>query len=372
MPTPLRVFFSGGGTGGHLYPGLAIARALVARVPNVQPLFIGAQRGIERHVLPTTEFPHLLLPLHPFYRAAPWRNVRTVAGFVSALRAIEREAARAFPALVVGTGGYAAGAALLWARMRGVRTVVHDCDAFPGKVTRWGASKAALVSLGFPEAMARIAPAARAHAIAAGNPIAPPPQDEQARRTMREATRARYGVAPHERLVLVVGGSQGSVAMNEAVAAWCMQGLPPHVHLLWATGRAHAERYAHLASRHIHVEPYLAPIADAYAAADVAVARAGAMSLAELAAWGVPAVLIPLPTAAHDHQTHNARSMAEAGAALHLPQAQLTGDALARTIHDLLEDDARRGRMAAAARARSVPDAAARIADAIAQLLPPT
>lgn len=372
MAAPVRVFFSGGGTGGHLYPGLAIARALVARAPHVEPLFIGAQRGIERHVLPTTEFPHLLLPLHPFYRTAPWRNVRTVLGFVGALRAINREAARAFPAIVVGTGGYAAGAALMWARLRGVRTVVHDCDAFPGKVTRWGAPKAALVSLGFPEAMARIAPDARAHAISAGNPIAPPPQQESERRAMREAMRARYGVAPHERLVLIVGGSQGSVAMNEAVAAWCAQGLPAHVHLLWATGRERAERHAHLASRHVHIEPYLAPIADAYAAADVAVARAGAMSLAELAAWGVPAVLIPLPSAAHDHQTHNARSMVEAGAALLLPQAQLTGAVLAHTIRDVLNDEDGRHRMAAAARARSAPDAAVRIADAIARLLPPT
>ena len=366
----MRVFFSGGGTGGHLYPGLAIARALVERVPTVQPLFIGAQRGIEQHVLPGTEFPHLLLPLHPLYRSAPWRNVQTVTGFIAALRAIDREASHALPALVVGTGGYAAGAALAWARLRGVRTVVHDCDAFPGKVTRWAAPRAALVSVGFPEAAARLAPVARAHTISVGNPIAPPPESAHARAAMRAATRAQYGVEAHERLVLVVGGSQGSVAINEAVAAWCAQGIPPNVHVVWATGRAHAARYAPLAAARVHVTPYLAPIANAYAAADVAIARAGAMSLAELAAWGVPAVLIPLPTAAHDHQTHNARCMEDVGAARHLPQSALSGASLAHAVASLLDDERQRQRMVTCALARSTPNAAARLADVIAQLLP--
>src|ERR1043165_8654829 len=104
-----RIVFAGGGTGGHLYPGLAIARALVRARPTIEPFFVGAQRGIERDVLPRTEFPHLLLDLHPLYRPAVWKNWRTVAGAVTSWRAIGRAVEQERPALIVGTGGYAAG-----------------------------------------------------------------------------------------------------------------------------------------------------------------------------------------------------------------------------------------------------------------------
>jgi UDP-N-acetylglucosamine--N-acetylmuramyl-(pentapeptide) pyrophosphoryl-undecaprenol N-acetylglucosamine transferase len=164
----------------------------------------------------------------------------------------------------------------------------------------------------------------------------------------------------------VVGGSQGSAALNAAVADWCALGIPEGVTVIWATGRAHHAQYAALASPRVRVEPYLSPIAEAYAVADLAVTRAGAMTIAELCAWGLPAVLVPLPTAAQDHQTHNARAVAAAGAAVHLPQSALDGAALQAIVADLRTAPAVRAAMADAARARGRPDAAAQIADAIA------
>lgn len=356
----MRVFFAGGGTGGHLYPGLAIARALVQRAPQVAPHFIGARRGIERDVLPGTEFPHTLLDLHPLYRTAPWRNWQTLAGGVAAWRAIGRLADAASPAAVIGTGGYAAGAALAWGWRHGVPLVLHECDSFPGKVTRWFAPRAAMVSLGFPEAADRLATGAATRVVPAGNPIAPPAGVPAAE------ARARWGFAPGTLVLLVVGGSQGSAALNDAVAAWVRAGLPAGVGLIWATGRAHHARFADLAGPPVRVEPYLAPIADAYAAADLALTRAGAMTIAELCAWGIPAILVPLPTAAQDHQTHNARTLAAAGACLHLPQAELGPATLARLVDDLQREPGRRAAMVEAARRRGRPDAAAVIADAIA------
>jgi UDP-N-acetylglucosamine--N-acetylmuramyl-(pentapeptide) pyrophosphoryl-undecaprenol N-acetylglucosamine transferase len=163
-------------------------------------------------------------------------------------------------------------------------------------------------------------------------------------------------------VLLVFGGSQGARALNEAVDAWLAAGLPDDVCVIWATGRAQYAAYAARESSSVRVRPYLSPIAEAYAAADVALTRAGAMTTAELCAWGIPMLLVPLPTAAADHQTANARALADAGAALLLPQATMTADALAAVIHTLVRDPQRRAALAAAALRRGRPQAAEDIA----------
>ncbi|MBU6364913.1 MAG: glycosyltransferase [Gemmatimonadetes bacterium] len=356
------LWFAGGGTGGHLYPGLAIARAVVRLAPTVRPWFIGARRGIEREVLPGTEFPHALLDLHPLYRRTPWDNWRTLRGGVrawGALSDLARSAGR--PIGVVGTGGYAAGVALAWARAHQVPTVLHEPDSHPGLTTRAFAGGSRALYLGFPEAMAHLPTrvAGRCHAL--GCPIEPPP----AVPADRDAARRRWGLPSTAFVVLVVGGSQGARALNEAMRAWVAAGLPEGVALIWATGTRQADAYLACDGPQVRVRPYLAPIAEAYAAADLAVTRAGAMTIAELCAWGIPSILVPLPTAAQDHQAHNARATAGAGAAVHLPQAELTPARLQELVTALRGDPARLAAMGAAARRRGQPGAA----DAIARSL---
>jgi UDP-N-acetylglucosamine--N-acetylmuramyl-(pentapeptide) pyrophosphoryl-undecaprenol N-acetylglucosamine transferase len=173
-------------------------------------------------------------------------------------------------------------------------------------------------------------------------------------------------------VVLAFGGSQGARALNEAVSAWVARGLPPNVAVIWATGKHQAAAYLDRASGMVRVRPYLSPIADAYAAADIAIARAGAMSIAELCAWGIPAVLVPLPTAAQDHQSHNARATAAAGAAIHLPQAELSADRLDELVRALQCDRARLDSMRAAATTRAHPGAADAIAHHILQTVLPS
>ena len=193
--TPVTVWFAGGGTGGHLYPGLAIARALVARDARVAPFFIGAHRGIEREILPTTEFPFRLLDLHPLYRQAPWRNGRTLLGAVRAWRALSAQARIARPAAVVGTGGYAAGVALAWARAHGIPTILHEPDSHPGLTTRAFARGARAVYLGFPEAAAQLTTAPGADVQASA------PQLNRRRRPCHRAPkRASTGRCPPRRL----------------------------------------------------------------------------------------------------------------------------------------------------------------------------
>ena len=208
----MRVFFSGGGTGGHLYPALNIARALVKLEPRARPFFVGARRGIEREVLPTTEFPHELLDLHPLYRSQPWRNARTVLGLATAWRRIGALAAER-PAVVVGTGGYAAGATLGWAAAHRLPIVLQEQNSFPGLTVRAFSRVAREVYLGFPEAAERLPAAARPRALDTGNPIAPPP----AVRPERAAARTAWGLPPDGLVLLVFDGSQGSAALNAVV-----------------------------------------------------------------------------------------------------------------------------------------------------------
>jgi UDP-N-acetylglucosamine--N-acetylmuramyl-(pentapeptide) pyrophosphoryl-undecaprenol N-acetylglucosamine transferase len=360
-----RILFAGGGTGGHLYPGLAIARALMHRDPQVVPYFIGAKRGIEREVLPGAGVPYTLLDLHPLYRRTPWNNWRTLVGAWSAWRQLSAIAREQRPRAVVGTGGYAAGVALAWARAQGIPTMLHEPDSHPGLTTRAFAGGARALFLGFPEAADRLSVGRDTRVHVLGAPIEPPtPRD-------RLALQAAWGFPPGSVTVLVFGGSQGARAINEATAAWVTGGLPAGVTLIWATGRQQADAYRHFESATVRVRPYLSPIAEAYAVADVAITRAGAMSIAELCAWQIPAVLVPLPTAAQDHQTHNARATAASGAAIHLPQHELSAARLDATVRDLIADPMRRDTMRTAAAARAHPLAADAIAREILHLLEP-
>lgn len=351
----MRIWFAGGGTGGHLYPGLAIARALVRADHRVKPYFVGALRGIERDVLPTTEFPHRLLDLHPLYRQRPWENWRTLRGAVGAWRSLGELAREERPSALVATGGYAAGLALAWAKGHRVPYAVQEQNSFPGLTTRFFSRWAQECWLGFPEAGPRLDPGKGTQLVDTGNPIEPPP----AHRPDRAAVRRLWDLPPDGgRVLLVFGGSQGSAAMNAVVDAWIARGLPPDLYVIWATGKKNYDAHARREGERVRVRPYLSPIADAYAASDLALVRAGAMGTAELCAWGVPMLLCPLPTAAADHQTANARALAQAGAGKLVLQAELTPERLDAEVRELLGDRTRLDTMARAALARGRPDAA--------------
>jgi UDP-N-acetylglucosamine--N-acetylmuramyl-(pentapeptide) pyrophosphoryl-undecaprenol N-acetylglucosamine transferase len=361
-----RVVFAGGGTGGHLYPGIAIARALVRADPSIKPFFVGAQRGIERTVLPTTEFPFVLLNLHPLYRTAIWKNFQTIAGAISAWRHIAKLVKQERPAIVVGTGGYAAGMMLAYARLHGIPMVQQAGDSVPGLTARAFSKSTREFYLNFPEAAKVLKPHHPGSMIDIGAPIEPPP----ATRPDRAAARAHWGFPPTGgEVLLIYGGSQGSLAINKVVSEWIDRGLPDNLYIIWGTGRTTYEQFKHHESANVRVRDYLSPIAEAYAATDVALARAGAMTTAELFAWGIPGVLVPLPTAAADHQTTNAATLERAGAAIHLPQSALTVDRLDATIRGLLDDPAQLQRLAEGAARRARPRAAEEIARRILALI---
>lgn len=360
----MNVLFAGGGTGGHLYPGLAIARALVRLDPAVNPHFVGALRGIERDVLPKTEFPHTLLDLHPIYRPAVWKNWKTVRGAFSAWSGMGRLGRQLDPALVVGTGGYASGAALAWAWTHRVPVVQHIGDSHPGATARLFSRISREAYLGFPEAE-RWLPQTGCVYRNTGNPIEPPPDI----RPDPSAARAKWGFPPGARVLLVFGGSQGARAMNQAVAAWVERGIPESLCVIWATGTGQFDAFKQFDRADVRVVPYLSPIADAYAAADLAFVRGGMMGTSELCAWGLPMIICPLPSAAMDHQAANALALEKAGAAVHLAQRELTAERLDAMVRALLADSARLQSLRAHALMRARPRAAAEIAGHIRTLL---
>jgi UDP-N-acetylglucosamine--N-acetylmuramyl-(pentapeptide) pyrophosphoryl-undecaprenol N-acetylglucosamine transferase len=360
------VVFAGGGTGGHLFPALAIARALMSLAPELRPLFVGARRGVERDVLPTTEFPHELLDLHPLYRSRPWQNWKTLAGMTRGWSRISSLLRGDRPRLVVATGGYASSAMLAWATAKRVPFVLQEQNSFAGKTIQLFSRYARAVYLGFPEAQASLPAPARARAIETGNPIEPPPDP----RPDRGALRREWGFARADsRVLLAFGGSQGSAALNALIDALVARGLPDGLDVIWGTGRDHYERHAHRASARVVIRPFLSPIAKAYAVADLALVRSGAMTTAELCAWGVPMLLVPLPTAAADHQTANAKALAAAVAARWIAQREATLERLDAELAQLLSSPDALARLAQAARARARPRAALDIATRILALL---
>ncbi|UCF41067.1 MAG: undecaprenyldiphospho-muramoylpentapeptide beta-N-acetylglucosaminyltransferase [Gemmatimonadota bacterium] len=354
-----RVLIAGGGTGGHLMPALALAEALAREREDIEPVLVGAARGVEASLLPSRRFRHYLLPAEPIYRRAWWRNVRWPVVLARLLREGKKVLDAERPVLAVGTGGYASGPILLQARRRGVPLALQEQNAFPGLATRWLASRARQIHLGFPEAARHLRPGPETAVYEFGNPIAPPPEP----RPGRHAARAELGVSADAPAVLVMGGSQGARSINAAVAEALEAGRLDGVTLLWSTGPGMfdaCERYHRPPDR--LVRPFWDPIAQAYGAVDLVVARAGAMTTAELCAWGLPSILVPLPSAAAGHQARNAEALARAGAALHLADAPIAAHTLAQEVLALLREPSRMAAMGSAAAARGHPNAAQRIA----------
>jgi len=361
----VRVLFAGGGTGGHLYPGLAIARAMQRIRPDVRPFFIGAQRGIEKNVLPGAGFPYELLDLHPLYRSRVWENWKTLRGGATSWSRLGRIVAEERPSCVVGTGGYASGVALGYAATHGIPFAIQEQNSFPGLTTRFFSRYARQVHNGFPEAAHHLSPGRRTQVFDSGNPIEAPPNPRPDRATARAAWQFP---SDGGHVMLVYGGSQGSKAINDVVAAWVLQGIPKGLFLIWATGQGTHADYAGLESERVRIRAYLSPVSDAYAATDFALSRGGAIATAELCAWGIPPIVVPLPTAAADHQTANARALEAAGAAEMIRQSALDVESLDRSVRALIDEPQLLEQRSRAVLRRARPHAAEEIARRILEI----
>jgi UDP-N-acetylglucosamine--N-acetylmuramyl-(pentapeptide) pyrophosphoryl-undecaprenol N-acetylglucosamine transferase len=353
-PQGLSVLIAGGGTGGHVYPGLAVARELMRRRPDATVTFVGTARGLEATIVPREGFSLDLI------RSAGLKG-KSLAAWgrgVGLLPVSARDAWRVIskrrPAVVIGVGGYSAGPVVLLAAWRGVPTMVLEQNATPGVTNRWLARWVDAAAVNYDETLSYF----RGKGFVAGNPVR---SEFLARRPEPESTR------DGRRRLLVLGGSQGAHAINVAMVAAAVELVRTGiVELVHQTGprdvgmvREEYERRGVSA----RVEAFLDPVVDEMRAADLIVCRAGATTLAELAALGKAAMLVPLPTAADDHQRRNAQVVAAAGAAVVVDEVGMTGADIGRMASTLLSDAGRLSAMRAAMRQFARPDAAERIVD---------
>ncbi|GIU96759.1 MAG: UDP-N-acetylglucosamine--N-acetylmuramyl-(pentapeptide) pyrophosphoryl-undecaprenol N-acetylglucosamine transferase [Actinomycetota bacterium] len=360
----MRVVVAGGGTAGHVAPGLALAARLRERGADV--LFVGSRSGFEAELVPAAGVPFAGIEAEPFVRGLTWRALR---GPVVALATSRRVGPLLDGAdVVVGLGGYVSVPAGLAARRRRVPFVVHEQNAVPSLANRVLARWAAAVGISFADAAERFP--ARARVERTGNPVRPQVLEVQGRRdAIAQEARRALGLVDGLPTVLVMGGSQGALSLDRAVAGALPSLVGADVQLLVLTGRDHVEVVRGPAGAGpappTVVVGFLERIELAYAVAEFAVARAGASAIAELAVCGIPAVLVPYPYATDDHQAANARELVRAGAAEVIPDAELSPSRLARCILDLMRDRDRRSAMAAAMRAWAIPDADARLAELV-------
>jgi UDP-N-acetylglucosamine--N-acetylmuramyl-(pentapeptide) pyrophosphoryl-undecaprenol N-acetylglucosamine transferase len=362
---PERIVIAGGGTAGHVYPGLALAAELRAR--SFEVAFIGTDRGIEARLVPAAGFELVLVPASPVLRKLSMTTIR--APFV-ALRSVARCREIVWGArTVVGVGGYVSVSAVVAARREGVPVVLHEQNAVPGLANRTLARTARAVGLTFADAAREFPGSVRT--VITGNPIRAEIRRVAAeRRALAEEGRAALGLDWERRTILVFGGSQGALHLDRAaVDAFRILAGRADLQVVLVTGPAHHEVMVRAlpASSPLLVRsvPYLDRMDLAYACADLVVSRAGATTIAEITACGLPALLIPYPYATGNHQEANARALQRAGGASVLLDGQLSGGALAARIEELIDDQERLAAMAERSRAFGRPDAAERLADLV-------
>jgi UDP-N-acetylglucosamine--N-acetylmuramyl-(pentapeptide) pyrophosphoryl-undecaprenol N-acetylglucosamine transferase len=352
-----KLMIAGGGTGGHIYPAIAVAQEFLRRDPSRKVVFVGTERGLEKTIVPKAGFPLEFISVAGLQGKSPVELVRGLVrlplGFVQAWRLVGRHR----PSVVLGVGGYSSGPVLLAARLRGVPTMIHEQNAYPGLTNRLLARIVRRVAAAFSDALPRLK---RPDGVVTGNPI---------RREFFEARKPVSGGA--QRRLLIFGGSQGSRIINDSMtgALLFLARLKDRVEIVHQTGPSDVEKvrlaYASSAFPTARVVPYLDPIVSEIAAADLAVCRAGASTIGERAAVGCGAILIPFARATNNHQELNARVVERAGGGVVITEAELTPERLAAAISAILEDRARATAMGAAAHSLAVEGATSRIVDLI-------
>ncbi|NMB24324.1 MAG: undecaprenyldiphospho-muramoylpentapeptide beta-N-acetylglucosaminyltransferase [Firmicutes bacterium] len=372
----MRVLIAAGGTGGHIYPGLTIANEIKRRFPKGEIVFVGTEYGLEKDIIPRAGYQLELIAVQYFRRKLSLDTIKT--GMV-ALRGVTQSLAlvKNFrPDVVVGTGGYVAGPVLLAAAMRRVPTLIQEQNALPGATSRILGRFVKSVALGYQEAV-QFFP--KSHGIiVTGNPI----RQEIIDMTKREAINT-LRLDPTLRTVVVFGGSQGGLSINRAMGELAPrlnqtnslqvihqtgQKTYPEIakEVLARTGMPVTSGFPEMVQDGcIQIVPYIHNMPAALAAADLVVGRAGAISLAEIAARGLPAILIPFPHAAANHQEKNARVFEQAGAARVLLDGDVNGQSLGDLIFDLLDNPGLLRSMAMASKSLGKTDATKTIVNEI-------
>ena len=358
----LNVIFSGGGTGGHIFPAIAIADQVKALVPEANIRFVGAEGRMEMERVPKAGYPIEGLWISGIQRKLTLENLLFPLKLVSSLRKADQILRREQPQVVVGTGGYASGPLLRRAAARGIPTLIQEQNAYAGLTNKWLASVVDRICVAYP-GMEKYFPANKLMEV--GNPVR---EDLLATQGDRAAACAHYGFDPARPVIMVTGGSLGARTLNQALAASAeLIAAQPEVQILWQCGKLYTEQYADSATaqlEQVKMLPFLDRMDLAYAAADLVISRAGALTIAEICLLGKAVILVPSPNVAEDHQTKNAQALAAKEAAIVVKDSEAKAS-LMSTALNILQDDKGRATLAKNARGMAYEGAARKIAEQV-------
>ena len=357
-----RFLITGGGTGGHIFPALSIARGIKEKLPQAEILFAGAEGRMEMQRVPQAGFEIVGLPIAGLQRKwtaknllLPFKVFKSISKALQLLHDFQPDA-------VIGTGGYASAPVVWAAQFKKIPTFIQEQKSYPGITNRFLGRKAKKIFTAYEEAR-KYFPSEKV--VLTGNPVRPEIKRMQ---TGVEEGRRHFGLEGELPVVLVLGGSLGAAAINRQVAETVKQyGKEMPFRLLWQTGKLYYDRYKHLENDKVKILPFIKEMDKAYAAADVIISRAGAGTLSELALAGKPVILIPSKNVSEDHQTKNAMALVEKGAAELLPENRL--EALYERIVALLNDPEKRRQMSENLKKQAKPDATETIVNEILKTL---
>jgi UDP-N-acetylglucosamine--N-acetylmuramyl-(pentapeptide) pyrophosphoryl-undecaprenol N-acetylglucosamine transferase len=368
---PKKFIFAGGGTGGHIYPAIAIASALKRHFIGASIIFVGTDRGLEKDLVPKAGFQLKKIRVKGFERKISLDTIVSIKemflGAFDSIKIIKNES----PDLVVGTGGYVAGPVILFAALFGIPSIIHEQNVKPGMTNRILSHFVDRVAISFPDSK-KYFPSTKT--VLTGNPV---------RREICTGDRLtavkKFGLDPNLPTVLCFGGSQGAARINDAMLYVIEQAAKTKkFQIIHVTGQKHYDKYRQLLENkgislnnlgHIKIRPYIYEMKDAYAACDLVISRAGAISISEITLCGKPSILIPLPNAADNHQDFNARYIKENSAGIVIKDKFLTGKVLLSEIEHIILNRERLESMAQASKRLGNPKAIDLILNEIIELI---
>lgn len=357
----MKIMISGGGTGGHIYPALALIETLKKRHPDLQVLYIGTENGLEADLVPRAGVPFKSIQIAGLKRSLSLENVKTAYWFLKSVRTLRKEMKTFRPDVVIGTGGFVSGPVVYTAQRLGIPTILHEQNSIPGLTNKFLSKKADRVALSFKGSETHF-PGASVRLI--GNPRG----SEVLQTVVKESdVRSQYNFDQRP-IVLIYGGSRGAEAINRAMVEAIPELSREPINVLYVTGQVHYDSVVSAAPEadNVHIYPYVYDMPAILACASLVVSRAGASTISELTALGLPSVLIPSPYVTADHQTKNASALVENGASQLVKEEELTGETLVSAIRHVLTN---RDAMAASSRQLGFPRAADALADLVEEVI---
>jgi UDP-N-acetylglucosamine--N-acetylmuramyl-(pentapeptide) pyrophosphoryl-undecaprenol N-acetylglucosamine transferase len=324
MPKQLRIIIAGGGTGGHIFPAIAVAQAIQKMQPDAAILFVGAKGKMEMEKVPQAGYEIIGLTIAGLNRSNMFKNLTLPFKLIKSFFQVRKIFKTFQPNAVFGVGGYSSFPVLKYAQANQIATFIHESNAFAGKANQWLGAKASKIFTGtsgmevfFPKDKIQVT----------GNPVR---QNIIDALYSKEAALLKFGLLPSRKTVLVIGGSLGAASINRAIQDNLQNLAAANVQVIWQTGKPNAKRYADAAQPYsnVYVSSFIDDMSAAYTAADMVVSRSGAMAVAEMCITGKPCVFVPFPFAAEDHQTFNAMQLVQAGAAMMVADKEVSSNLL--------------------------------------------